>query len=374
LLGYFSDQWVDEPILVFLSIFSTDEKPTTQFYFSTFLVDNIHEQFINFTTEDMFLYSSILAYLFVFSQAEKFSFSMQKMDEDGKPQAVTAWTSLLRHNSIEFSFKQFYHLVVSMLSGRPEPRINDEVQRILHLSDHTKTGDWYLYLNHTEIRVYGCELAPYKLPKYLPVRIFSLEYIRKMINLDDILFLSLKKKQQLRIKGQIGSFICKSRGVGEEVDRLLKEMKFFVSFTWHYDLCRIISEMRIKNKNIPYVHISRLEVENFSNQTEWEPNTLVETEQQDLPVTVSQTTTPQAPKEKRPRQDLSPPVIEVSYEEFRLHTKRPKASSVPDTAGENGILSTPTLEVDWSLLLCISSKQIIASILPKKPTDTPPIN
>jgi hypothetical protein len=30
LLGYYSDQWVDEPILGFLSIFSTDEKPTTQ--------------------------------------------------------------------------------------------------------------------------------------------------------------------------------------------------------------------------------------------------------------------------------------------------------------------------------------------------------
>jgi hypothetical protein len=71
-------------------------------------------------------------------------------------------------------------------------------------------GDWYLYQDHTEIRVYGCELDPYKLPKYLPVRIFALEYIRQMINSDDIHFVSLKKKQQLRIKGQIGSFICNS--------------------------------------------------------------------------------------------------------------------------------------------------------------------
>jgi hypothetical protein len=54
LLGYFSDQWVDEPILGFLSIFSTNEKPTTQFDFIMFLADNIHEQFINFTAEGMF--------------------------------------------------------------------------------------------------------------------------------------------------------------------------------------------------------------------------------------------------------------------------------------------------------------------------------
>jgi hypothetical protein len=229
LLGYYSDQWVDEPILGFFSIFSTDEKPTTQFDFSTFLANNIHEQFVNFVTEGMFWYSSILAYLFVFFQADKFSFSIQKMDGDGRPQAVTAWTSLLKHNSTEFSFnqfiEQFYHLVISMLSGRPEPRINDEVQRILHLSDHTKTGDWYLYQNHTEIKVYGCALAPYKLPKYLPVRIFALEYIRQMINSDDIQFVSLKKKKQLRIKGHIGSFICNNRGIREEADKLLKEME-----------------------------------------------------------------------------------------------------------------------------------------------------
>jgi hypothetical protein len=125
LLGYYSDQWVDEPILGFLSIFSNDEKPTMQFDYSTFLDDNIHKQFMNFTTEDMLRYSSILAYMFVYFQADKFSFSMQKMDAGRRPQPVTAWTSLLKHNSAEYDFKafidQFYHPVVSMLSGRPEP-------------------------------------------------------------------------------------------------------------------------------------------------------------------------------------------------------------------------------------------------------------
>ena len=88
----------------------------------------------------------------------------------------------MKHNSTEYIFKAFidlfYHPVVSMLSGRLEPRINDEVQRILHLPDNAKTGDWYLYQSHTEIRVFGCELTPYKLPQYVLVRIFALEYIR----------------------------------------------------------------------------------------------------------------------------------------------------------------------------------------------------
>jgi hypothetical protein len=103
LLGYFSDEWVDEPILGFLSIFSAEEKATIQFDYNTFLAENIHDQLSKFATEGMFWYSSILAYMFTFFQAERFSFLMQKMDKDDKPQAVTYWTSLLRRNSTEFT-------------------------------------------------------------------------------------------------------------------------------------------------------------------------------------------------------------------------------------------------------------------------------
>jgi hypothetical protein len=158
------DEWVDEPILGFVSIFSPEEKVSIQFNYISFLAENLHEQLSNFPTEGMFQYSSILAYMFMFYQINKFSFLMSKMDQDGKPQAVTLWTSLLRRNSTEFSFKQFielfYHPVVSILNGRPEPRISEQIQRFLHLSNLAKTGDWFLYQNHTEIRVYGCELAP----------------------------------------------------------------------------------------------------------------------------------------------------------------------------------------------------------------------
>jgi hypothetical protein len=94
-----------------------------------------------------------------------------------------------------------------MLNNRTKPIINEEVQRILHFSELAKTRDWYLYQNHTKINVYGCELPPYNLPKYLLVRIFSLKYIRQMINYDDIHFVAFKKKKHLKIKGHIGSLI-----------------------------------------------------------------------------------------------------------------------------------------------------------------------
>jgi predicted phage gp36 major capsid-like protein len=84
-------------------------------------------------------------------------------------------------------------------------------------------------------------------------------------------------------------------------------------------------------------------------------------------------TTPQVPKEKRPRKDTSPSITEVSSKEFQLHTKRPKTSQALDTASEKGIQSTTTMEVD-RLLLSTRNKQIMTTVFPKKPTYTPPVN
>jgi hypothetical protein len=75
-LGYFSDEWVDEPILGFLSIFFAEDKATIQFDYITFLAENIHDQLFRFATEGMFQYSSILAYIFTFFQEDRLSFPM----------------------------------------------------------------------------------------------------------------------------------------------------------------------------------------------------------------------------------------------------------------------------------------------------------
>ena len=62
-----------------------------------------------------------------------------------------------------------------------------------------------------------------------------------MINSDDINFVSLKKKHQLKIKRQIGSFICNNKDAGEEANNLFKQMNFILIFTWNYDMFGIIS-------------------------------------------------------------------------------------------------------------------------------------
>jgi hypothetical protein len=71
----------------------------------------------------------------------------------------------------------------------------------------------------------------------------------------------------MKIKGKIGPFICNNRAVGEEADKLLKEMKLCTSFIWRYDPNGIIAEMRSKNKSSPYAHTLKPEIEKYVNQT-----------------------------------------------------------------------------------------------------------
>lgn len=43
-----------------------------------------------------------------------------------------------------------------------------------------------------------------------------------MINIDQLHFVSTKKKSQFKIKTQIGPFICNARVAGKEVEDLVK--------------------------------------------------------------------------------------------------------------------------------------------------------
>jgi len=88
LLSYPNDQWVDEIILGFLSMFSTSEKPSIIFNYNEFLSKAIHDQFLKFSTEGYFKYPSVLLYLFLFHQKDKFRFQLQNLDEQCNPQSI----------------------------------------------------------------------------------------------------------------------------------------------------------------------------------------------------------------------------------------------------------------------------------------------
>jgi len=150
---------------------------------------------------------------------------------------------------------------------------------MLHLSEQVKTRDWYLYQSFIEIKAYGSKLPLYKIPEYLPMSILSLEYISKIIHLDNIHFVAAKKKSQFRIKTQIGPFIYNNRATREEAYLLLKQMNSPLSFTWSYVPFGVIANLLLEQKTTPCVHTQRIEIEKYMNKQNWVENTLQEVDE-----------------------------------------------------------------------------------------------
>ena len=134
----------------------------------------------------------------MYYQADKFPIEFQKVDPEGNVLSVVFWSSILRKWNREYSFADFNDLflvlAMNLLNKEHTLRINEETKRILQLSKSYKTGDWYLYKSYTEIRVYGALLAPYKLPRFVTTRIFALEYLRQLLNENEINFIASRKK------------------------------------------------------------------------------------------------------------------------------------------------------------------------------------
>ena len=91
------------------------------------------------------------------------------------------------------------------------------------------------YTGITDIRVYGALLAPYKLPRFVTTNFFALEYLRQILNVDEVNFMASRKKTQFKLKNQIGPFIVNNREAVNEINIKLKEYKFQYSFMWNYD-------------------------------------------------------------------------------------------------------------------------------------------
>ena len=199
ILGYNTNEYVDETILVMLSMFTPGKPPSVQYDYATFIANKIHEQFMNLERERVFKYTSYIYHLLVFNQPDSFSFTLKKLDAQGNRRSVVFWSSLFHHVSYSpYSYCEFIDLFIypamSLVLSFPPPRLTDEMQKILQLSKSYSIRDSYFYQDHTVIRIYGCELAPYRLPKYVPMRLFALEYFRQFGNVDMIHF--HRKKQE----------------------------------------------------------------------------------------------------------------------------------------------------------------------------------
>jgi hypothetical protein len=127
------------------------------------------------------------------------------------------------------SFFDFINKVMSiiyqLIFNNEFPRVSEDMKNKLKLSSKP-TGDWFLFRDHTIIRVYGFSGAPYILPTFLTPSIFALEFIRKILHSENEHFVDYNKAYNIKFHYNIGPFVIKTRSTFPIIEKFLKFMKF----------------------------------------------------------------------------------------------------------------------------------------------------
>ena len=107
-----------------------------------------------------------------------------------------------------------------VLNGSSPPCLLPKAQEFLHLGTNCKFGDWFVFEDYYEIRFYGASVEPYRLPVFVPMRLFALEFIRKSLNVDQIHFVPMKKGHMLNLLMAVGPFIVNMRQAIDEATKM----------------------------------------------------------------------------------------------------------------------------------------------------------
>ena len=150
ILGFKTSEFVDETILVMLSIFTAGHPPAVKYDYASFIANKINEKFINLDREGVFKYASFIYHLLLYFQPYSLLFPIRKLDSKGKRRFVIFWTSVF-HNVCESPYTNcefidwFIHPASTLLIGAPPHRLSGDIKKILQLSKNYRIGDWYLY-------------------------------------------------------------------------------------------------------------------------------------------------------------------------------------------------------------------------------------
>jgi hypothetical protein len=250
-------------------------KPLIKLNYGQILADQIHYQLLEFESLRSFRYQYYLVHLFLFFKSTHFASAILRVnDEIGSLLLVIHWTSLIKKKRRNVGFLECIDLFMSnsykVIYSEPPPKIFLECKKLLRLSPDKRVGDWYIFDNYTKIRVYGCELRPFLLPIFLTPKMFSLQYIRKILNSDDVHFVSRKYKATFKLEKEVGPFIVNSKiALQVLVAKVLSDMGFQEGETWIYDPYAFISSKNISHGLNSYHHERKEEVELLENQRRW---------------------------------------------------------------------------------------------------------
>ena len=118
--------------------------------------------------------------------------------------------------SEELGGRTFVHFVKKIMSRIYKLIFGQELQRVTKMmrtnlqKGSEITGDWFLYVECTESRLYGFTGNPFLLPAFLTDMIFSLNFSRKRIHREKEHFLNVKKGCNISFHYTIGPFVIKT--------------------------------------------------------------------------------------------------------------------------------------------------------------------
>lgn len=132
--------------------------------------------------------------------------------------------SIANNQGLMYFVTSFISVVHSILNSSPPPCFLPKAHPFLHLSKDVKIGDWFQFEYYSEIRLYGVEVAPYKIPTFVPMRLFSLEFIRQSLNLDQVHFMLTNKGHLFKFPNIVGPYIVNNMQVVGKVQKSLEDV------------------------------------------------------------------------------------------------------------------------------------------------------
>ena len=112
-----------------------------------------------------------------------------------------------------------------ILFGSLPPNIYSGLKKALQLIPNTRIGDWYLFENHKNLRIYGFKEEPYLIETFFNPRIYALEFVIQSFSIDYYYFSKYNKPITFKFPYKIGPFIAKTRASKTIVEELFEETK-----------------------------------------------------------------------------------------------------------------------------------------------------
>ena len=97
-----------------------------------------------------------------------------------------------------------------IIHGIDLARITKEGKELLHFSPNTRVGYWFLFEEHTVLRIYEFEGEPYKFHTFITMRFVIMEYVRKIPMSNEIHFKNFRQHKTFHLPREVGPFQVKS--------------------------------------------------------------------------------------------------------------------------------------------------------------------